>query len=70
LLILLGRTAILRQYGGWAVEINYFIVIALGANTGIQEEIKNDRIAKFAAYKRGCRVCRTVRARHGFGGLP
>jgi hypothetical protein len=41
LLILLGRTAIQRLYGGWAVEINYFILIALGANTAIQPEIKN-----------------------------
>jgi hypothetical protein len=37
-LILLGRTGIQALYGGLAVEINYFILIALGVNTAIQPE--------------------------------
>jgi hypothetical protein len=53
LLILLSRTAILRQYGGLAVENNRFILIALGANTGIQEEIKNRRICNIFCMKTG-----------------
>jgi hypothetical protein len=33
-------TGIQGLYGGWAVGINSFILIVLGANTGIQEKVK------------------------------
>jgi hypothetical protein len=69
LLILLSRTAIQGLYGGWAVGINYFILIALGGNTAIQREIKNRRICSVFRMKKGLPFWELVRARLGFGGF-